>query len=78
MTEASPSRLLRGVLRADSFMTSSAGTITLIAVLLTLVYTETVAGFVTAGLLFTAWSAVGWTGRRHQRLEERNRMTEDR
>lgn len=71
MTQASPSRFLRIVLRADSFTTSSAGTITLISVLLTLVFTHTVAGVVAATVLFATWVAVGWTGRRHQRLSGR-------
>ncbi|GHE42717.1 hypothetical protein [Streptomyces capitiformicae] len=73
MTDASPSRFLRIVLRADSFTTSSAGTITLIAVLLALLFTDTVAGTLAATVLFAAWVAVGWTGRRYQRLTGRNR-----
>ncbi|MEU6806313.1 hypothetical protein [Streptomyces neyagawaensis] len=68
MTDDSPSTFLRIVLRADSFAASSAGTITLIAVLLALVFTDTVAGFVAAAVLIAAWVAIGWTGRRHQRL----------
>jgi Flp pilus assembly protein TadG len=78
MTDAAPSRFLRIVLRADSFATSSAGTITLITALLMLVFTDTVAGFVAATVLFAAWVAVGLTGRRQQRLGERNRTAEDR
>ncbi|WP_217145850.1 hypothetical protein [Streptomyces sp. AC627_RSS907] len=77
MTDASPSRFLRIVLRADSFTTSSAGTITLITALLALVFTDTVAGVVAATVLFAAWVAVGWTGRRHQQLDGRNRTAED-
>ncbi|MFF3690980.1 hypothetical protein [Streptomyces sp. NPDC002187] len=78
MTDASPSRFLRIVLRVDSFASSSAGTITLIGVLLALVFTHTVAGVVAATVLFAAWVAVGWTGLRHQRLSGRNRTAEDR
>ncbi|MFD9903472.1 hypothetical protein [Streptomyces sp. NPDC059063] len=77
MTDTSSSGFLRIVLRADSFATSSVGTITLIAVLLALVFTDTVAGIVAAIVLFAAWVAVGWTGRRHQRLGGRNRTSED-
>ncbi|MEV5515306.1 hypothetical protein AB0L50_20740 [Streptomyces flaveolus] len=68
MSDASHSRFLRIVLRADSSATSSAGTITLITALLALVYTDTVAGIVAATVLFAAWVAVGVTARRHQRL----------
>ncbi|MDX5567994.1 hypothetical protein PYK79_38585 [Streptomyces sp. ID05-04B] len=78
VTDASPSRFLRMALRADSFATSSAGTITLISVLFALVFTNTVAGVVAATVLFAAWVAVGWTGRRHQRLTGRSRTAEDR
>ncbi|WP_030612052.1 hypothetical protein [Streptomyces achromogenes] len=78
MTDTSPSRLLRVVLRADSWATTSAGTMTLIAALLMLVSTDTVRGVVAATVLFAAWVAVGWTGRRHQRLGGRNRTAEDR
>ncbi|MGW4503759.1 hypothetical protein ACWENO_03875 [Streptomyces sp. NPDC004436] len=67
MNDDSPSPLLRIVLRADSFATSAAGTVTLIAVLYGLVLTHTVAGIVAAVVLFAAWVAVGLTGRRHQR-----------
>ncbi|KIX76507.1 hypothetical protein ACN6AT_04850 [Streptomyces sp. JL4002] len=67
MNDDSPSPLLRIVLRADSFATSAAGTVTLIAVLFGLVFTDTGAGIVAAVVLFAAWVAVGWTGRRHQR-----------
>lgn len=59
----SSSGFLRIVLCADSFASSSVGTITLIAVLLALVLTDTVAGIVTAIILFGAWIAVGWTDR---------------
>ncbi|MEU8539893.1 hypothetical protein AB0C52_07800 [Streptomyces sp. NPDC048717] len=68
MTDASLSRFLRVVLRADSFATSSAGTIILSAAVFALVFTDTVAGIAAAVVLFAAWVAVGWTGRRHQRL----------
>lgn len=67
MANASPSGFLRFVLHADSFTTSSVGVITLSVVLLTLVSTDTVAGLIAAVVLFTAWVAIGWTGRRHQR-----------
>ncbi|MEU8775509.1 hypothetical protein [Streptomyces sp. NPDC048606] len=74
-----PSGFLRVVLRADAFAASSAGTITLIAILLALVFTDTVAGIVAAVLLFAGWVAVGLTGRRHQRLTGgRNRPAGDR
>ncbi|MET9428978.1 hypothetical protein [Streptomyces sp. NPDC003036] len=73
MTDTEPSRFLRLVLRADAFTTSTPGTITLIVALLTLVFTDTAAGFGAAAVLFAAWVAVGWTGRRHQRPGGRNR-----
>ncbi|MEU3049408.1 hypothetical protein ABZ705_23360 [Streptomyces sp. NPDC006984] len=76
MTDTSPSRFLRIVLRVDSFATSSAGTITLIVALLALVFTDTAAGVAVATVLFVAWVAVGWTGRRHQRLGGRSRTAE--
>ncbi|MEU7281195.1 hypothetical protein AB0A69_20765 [Streptomyces sp. NPDC045431] len=72
MTDTAPSRFLRVLLRADAFTTSTLGTITLVVVLLTLLFTDTVAGFVAAVVLFAAWVAVGWAGRRHQRLSGRN------
>ncbi|MFJ8691982.1 hypothetical protein [Streptomyces roseolilacinus] len=78
MTDTPPSGFLRIVLRADSLAASSAGTITLITVLLMLVFTDTVAGIVTAAALFAIWVAVGWTGRRHQRSAGRDQATPDR
>ncbi|MEU7697502.1 hypothetical protein [Streptomyces sp. NPDC039028] len=68
LPESSPSGFLRAVLKADSVAASSTGTVVLLSVLLALVLTETVAGFVAAIALFGAWVAVGWTGRRHQRI----------
>ncbi|MGW6396520.1 hypothetical protein ACWFR1_40015 [Streptomyces sp. NPDC055103] len=70
MTDATPSRFLRLVLRADAFVTSRIGTLTLIPVLLVLVVTDTLVGYVAAGALFAALVAVGVVGRRHQRLNE--------
>lgn len=67
MTDASPSRLRRLVLRADSFTTSSSGTITLVVLLTALIATGTAAGYAAAVVLFAAWVAVGLTGRRLQR-----------
>lgn len=67
MANTSPSRFLRFVLHADSFATSSVGVITLSVVLLTLVSTDTLTGLVTAVVIFTAWIAIGRTGRKHQR-----------
>ncbi|MFF9499717.1 hypothetical protein [Streptomyces sp. NPDC014656] len=78
MTDASPSRFLRIILRADSFTMSSAGTITMITALLALVFTDTVAGAVAAIVLFATWVAVGLTSRRYQRLDGRNRTAQDR
>jgi hypothetical protein len=74
MTDATPSRLRRLVLRADSFTTSSAGTITLVLLLTVLLATDTTAGYAAAIVLFAAWVAVGLTGRRLQR----RRAAEDR
>ncbi|WP_282694235.1 hypothetical protein [Streptomyces sp. CC208A] len=78
MTDATPSRFLRLVLRADAFASSRAGTMTLIPVLLALVFTETLVGYVAAGVLFAASVAVGAVGLRHERLSGRTRTAEDR
>lgn len=76
MSTVPPSRFVRAVLRADAFAVSSAGTITLITVLLVLVVTDTAAGGFAAIALFAAWLAVGWTGRRHQSRGERSPTVE--
>ncbi|MFJ8649446.1 hypothetical protein ACIRNI_25400 [Streptomyces sp. NPDC093546] len=78
MTGTTPSRFLRLVLRADAFTTSTPGTITLIVALLTLLFTDTAAGLGAAAVLFAAWVAVGWTGRRYERLSGRSRAAGDR
>ncbi|MGC0327585.1 hypothetical protein RKD23_000575 [Streptomyces sp. SAI-170] len=70
MTDAPPppSPFLRAVLRADAFAVSTAGTMTLTIVLLTLLFIDSVVAVVAAVVVFAAWIAVGWTGRRYERM----------
>ncbi|MET9803402.1 hypothetical protein [Streptomyces sp. NPDC006368] len=70
MTDAAPSRFLRLVLRLDAFATSRTGGMTLIPVLLVLVTTDTLAGYVAAGTLFAALVLAGVVGRRQERSNE--------
>ncbi|MFB7940280.1 hypothetical protein [Streptomyces sp. NPDC056049] len=69
-TDATPSGFLRLVLRADALATSRVGSLTLIPVLVVLVGTDTLVGYVVAGVLFAAVVAVGVTGRRHERRDD--------
>ncbi|MFF2777457.1 hypothetical protein ACFVU3_21405 [Streptomyces sp. NPDC058052] len=68
MTDVPPSRFLRLVLRADAFAVSRTGNMTLIPLLLVLVVTDTVVGYVAAGVLFSAVVATGVAARRHERV----------
>ncbi|MFI8326976.1 hypothetical protein [Streptomyces sp. NPDC085529] len=67
MTDATPSRFMRLVLRMDTLATSRIGTLALVPVLIVLVATDTVVGYMAAGALFSTMVAVGVAGRRSER-----------
>ncbi|MEU6979916.1 MULTISPECIES: hypothetical protein [unclassified Streptomyces] len=73
-----PSGALRLALRVDAFTSTSRGVITMTAVLLALVFTGTTAGVVAAVVLFLAWCAIGYVGRRRQKLSGRTPTAGDR
>ncbi|MEU3605625.1 hypothetical protein AB0E83_09220 [Streptomyces sp. NPDC035033] len=67
MPDATPSRFMRLVLRMDALATSRIGTLTLIPVLIAVVSTDTLVGYVVTGVLFSTMVAVGVASRRHER-----------
>ncbi|GAA2782038.1 hypothetical protein [Streptomyces showdoensis] len=73
-----PSGALRLALRVDAFTSTSRGIVLVTAVLLALVFTGTTAGIAAAVVLFLAWCAVGYLGRRHQKLSGRTPTAGDR